>query len=136
MKRLFNLTLSYNEIDYTIVLILLAKIMLCSKPHCQKTFKLRVLLREMNAELLPYTRYNGSIFAYGQTGSGKTFTMQVEYLSLSFPLPVPLSLALSLPSLSPPLSLSFCHSLSLFLSLSLWQDLHHAGTLPSEEGTP
>ena len=35
-KRELNSNLSGNEVYYRIVLILLVKIMLCSKPHCQR----------------------------------------------------------------------------------------------------
>ena len=37
----FNLKLSGNEVHYTISIMLLVKIMLCSKPNSQKVFKLK-----------------------------------------------------------------------------------------------
>ena len=43
----FNLKLSGNEVHYTILKILLVKIMLCSKLHCQKLFKLKHISYEI-----------------------------------------------------------------------------------------
>ena len=42
MERLSISKISGYEVHYTMSLILLVKIMLCSKLHCQKTFKLKV----------------------------------------------------------------------------------------------
>ena len=51
MKRVSIQNISGNEVDYTIILILLVKIMLCSKLRCQKYFKLEHILYEIRANL-------------------------------------------------------------------------------------
>jgi hypothetical protein len=62
----FNLKLSGNEVYYTILLVLLVKIMLCGKLHCQKVFKLKHISDEvrgveaerLDAAVVPVQRFD------------------------------------------------------------------------------
>ena len=74
-KRVSILKTSGNEVYYTNYLILLIKMMLCSKLHCQKFFKLKIFSHKTSHR--PGTKLSGLVNGIGFPISGLVWSHQL-----------------------------------------------------------